>query len=460
MRRLLLALIVLAILIGLAAGVLYLLAARTPAPEIVIEQPARALGATGQLDIVVTVPGGGQLARLDVTLEQNGRSLTLATLDHPEVTLRQESAERVRLTRALDRRSLPAVVSGPARLGVVAARTGLLGERQVQVSRDLVVRFEPPRVSIVSTLHYINHGGSELLVYRVSPEAVVSGVQVGDLFYPGYPASGAGIANADRDLRVAFFAVRFDQELTVRPELVARDEAGNEARASFDHRIFPKPVRHTRIDLDEGFMARVVREVTTRSAEAQALVSEVPDGDLLARFLRVNGELRRKNTETLAALAQKSAPEMLWREAFLPLARSQVESRFADYRTYFYRGREVDRQVHLGFDLAATANAPVRAANRGRVIYADYLGIYGNTVILDHGMGVQSLYGHLASIAVHPGSLVERGAELGRTGMTGLAGGDHLHFTMLVGGQPVDPVEWWDPHWIEDRIARKLREAR
>ena len=150
---------------------------------------------------------------------------------------------------------------------------------------------------------------------------------------------------------------------------------------------------------------------------------------------------------------------MLWNGPFHQLGNSAVESKFADHRTYFYQGQEVDQQVHLGFDLAVTANVPVLAGNSGTVLYADYLGIYGNTVILDHGMGVQSLYGHLSAIDVRPGERVEKNQPMGRSGMTGLAAGDHLHFTMLVGGHPVSCVEWWDPHWIEDRVVRKIREA-
>ncbi len=122
-----------------------------------------------------------------------------------------------------------------------------------------------------------------------------------------------------------------------------------------------------------------------------------------------------------------------------------------------YQGREVGKTVHLGFDLASFANTPVVASNRGKVLFAAELGIYGNCVILDHGLGVQSLYGHLSSFGVKVGDLVEKSQELGRSGMTGLAGGDHLHFTMLVGGQMVNPIEWWDEHWIQDRILRKLK---
>jgi murein DD-endopeptidase MepM/ murein hydrolase activator NlpD len=176
--------------------------------------------------------------------------------------------------------------------------------------------------------------------------------------------------------------------------------------------------------------------------------------------LKVNGELRRSNAEQIAAFASRTSPTKLWTEPFVQLGNSKVEAGFADHRTYIYDGREVDQQVHLGFDLAVTKNVPVAAANDGIVLSASWLGIYGNCVIIDHGLGVQSLYGHLQGFEVATGDRVTRGQTIGRSDSTGLAGGDHLHFTMLVGGQMVSPVEWWDAHWIQDRIDRKLSEAR
>jgi murein DD-endopeptidase MepM/ murein hydrolase activator NlpD len=119
------------------------------------------------------------------------------------------------------------------------------------------------------------------------------------------------------------------------------------------------------------------------------------------------------------------------------------------------RGR-VDEKFHLGVDLASVANSPVEASNHGRVIYADRLGIYGLTVVLDHGQGLSSLYGHLSRIDVTPGREVRKGEILGLTGQTGLAGGDHLHFSIMVNGIYVNPIEWWDNKWIEDNVNKKL----
>ena len=101
----------------------------------------------------------------------------------------------------------------------------------------------------------------------------------------------------------------------------------------------------------------------------------------------------------------------------------------------------------------------MHAANRGRVLHAGWLGIYGNCVILDHGMGLQSLYAHLSSVDVSVGQMVESEAQLGRSGATGLAGGDHLHFTMLLGGNAITPIDWWSAQWVQDRILRKFADA-
>jgi murein DD-endopeptidase MepM/ murein hydrolase activator NlpD len=142
------------------------------------------------------------------------------------------------------------------------------------------------------------------------------------------------------------------------------------------------------------------------------------------------------------------------------LGNSKVEASFADHRAYVYHGQVVDQQDHVGFDLAATAHTPVIAANDGVAVFAGFFGIYGNAVVLDHGFGLQSLYGHLSSIAVKVGDSINRGQVIGRSGQTGLAGGDHLHFAVLVDGIPVNPTEWWDPHWIHDRIEAKLTSYR
>jgi murein DD-endopeptidase MepM/ murein hydrolase activator NlpD len=131
-------------------------------------------------------------------------------------------------------------------------------------------------------------------------------------------------------------------------------------------------------------------------------------------------------------------------------------ARFGDRRSYYYRGKKVDEKTHLGIDLASLANSSVQASNHGTIIFAERNGIYGETVVIDHGQGLASIYSHLSRIDVVPGQEVKKGEVIGKTGQTGLAGGDHLHFSVMVNGTFVNPIEWWDSHWIEDNISRKL----
>jgi len=447
--KLVVLLVVAALVLG---GGAWFWAGRSAGPTIEVRQPGGFIGQTSMLELMVEAPGG-EFSTVNVTVEQGGRSFEVFTLEQPaQGSLKQETAERIYVMRPVGKRAIADLQEGPARIVVNASRPVFYGFRHVasNVTRDVNVRLAPPQVSVLSTFHYVNHGGSEFVVYRATPGDVESGVRVGNIEYPGFPASGVGIAG-DPAMRVAFFALLFDQDLETPIHVYARDPAGNEALATLDHQVFPKPYSRSRIELDDRFIGRVVPAIAASSPGEQ-----IPTDDALAGFLAINGNLRRKNNQYLTELSKKTSPEKLFTGAFQQLGNSQVEARFADTRTYVYKGKEVDRQVHLGFDLAVTANVPVVAAERGTVVHASDLGIYGNGVVIDHGLGVQSLYGHLSSIGVKVGDTVGKGAEIGRSGMTGLAGGDHLHFTMLVGGQQVTPVDWWSAQWFEDRVRRKI----
>lgn len=437
-----------------AAGATYYAAGRAAVPVIRIHQPA-IVGQTGTLDVTVDAPRG-ELEELSIALVQDGKTFPVLELPTaPAESIAREGGDRLRIKGSIGRKTTPELHTGQAQLTVSAARPVLWGLRTVssRATRDVQVRLEPPRVSVVSTHHYINVGGAELVVYRVNPPDVESGVRVGGIGYRGFPASSAG-PSSDPGLMLAFFAWPYNQVAGTPIELYAKDAAGNEAHAQFDHRVFPKKFRRSTIQLDDGFLAKVVAPILRQSPELK-----VSADDSLSAFLKINNDLRRMNNESIAALARQTAVTTVWRGAFQPLGGAQVESAFADERTYVYGGKTVDRQVHLGFDLATTANAPVTAANDGKVIHAQPLGIYGNCIVLDHGLGVQSLYAHLSSFEVREGDTVRKGQTLGRSGQTGLAAGDHLHFSMLVNGQFVNATEWWDPHWIEDRVTRKLRDA-
>ena len=442
-KLILLALILCAIA---GVGVMWYLAGVEPGPTITVTTPEKFIGRATPLSITIESPT--EIAMTSVMVTQNGKPAPLNDLNS------DASGTRVVISATIGRDGL---ANGPATLVVDASRKTFYGLRTVssQLTRDLTVRLDPPRVAVVSLHHYINLGGAEFVVLRATPDDVEAGIQVGDARYPAYSGTAVGIA--DPAIRAGFFALRHDQDISTRISVYARDAAGNEVTTPLEHRPFVKRFVQSKIPVDQRFLERVVPAIASHTPGLTVDTSS-RDG-LLKGFLEINGQLRKKNNDYIASLAAKSEPRMLWSEAFTQMGNSQVESRFADRRTYYFDDKEIDKQVHLGFDLATVQQAPVHASNAGKVVHADYLGIYGNCVILDHGLGVQSLYAHLSQMSVKVGDTVTKGQELGRTGVTGLAGGDHLHFTTLVQGVPVNPVEWWDPHWLQDRVNRKIAAA-
>jgi len=313
-------------------------------------------------------------------------------------------------------------------------------------TKDFTFDIAPPRLEVLDGQHYINQGGSECVVYRVSPDAEVSGVQVGPHFFPGFP-----VKPSDPNVRFALFAFAYDQPVETPIRVIARDAAGNESLAGFWQKVFPKSFRSRDIPLEDSFLQKVVPEIKSRTPSIQ------DQGDVVKTFVEINSKLRRTNHDTITKLAQQSPGQFLWNGAFLQLSNSKVESFFADRRTYVYQGQRVDQQDHVGFDLSVVQQYPIEAGNDGKVVYADYFGIYGNTVLIDHGAGLISLYGHMSSIDVKQGQSVKKKEVLGRSGATGLAGGDHLHFGMFLQGVPINPTEWWDEKWIRDHVLDRLK---
>ena len=318
-----------------------------------------------------------------------------------------------------------------------------------EMALDLPVRFAPPQIEVMTTQHYINQGGCDMAVFRVSAGTAESGVQVGGDFFPSFP-----MKDSQPEIRLCLFAYAHDVDISTVPHIVARDDAGNETLASFNYKVFPKKFHSDTIDLDKvqggKFLENVIPPIMSQTPELRE------QGSLIKDFLLINDSLRQEDAKKLVAISQRTAQKFLWKGAFVRLP-SKTEASFADYRTYIYGGQPVDHQTHLGFDLAGSEHMPVRAANDGVIVFAGYLGIYGYAVVIDHGCGIQSLYGHLSYIMVKEGDAAKGEQVIGRSGQTGLAAGDHLHFTMLLDGIPVNPVEWWDPHWIHDRILAKLQ---
>lgn len=344
--------------------------------------------------------------------------------------------------------TMPDLKEGRATLEIVATNNSwgrfFRGGRS-EIKLGLPVRFHPPQIAVLTPQVYVNQGGCDLVLFTVSPGTTESGIQVGPYFFRSWP-----VKKSLPDTRMCLFAYPYNVDPKTPAEIVVRDDAGNQTVSNFNYRVFPQKFRDGKINLSDSFMQRVVPSIMSHNPDMQ------DQGSLLKNYLMINQRLRLIESQLLVAYSQKTAPEFLWTQAFLRYPNSKVEAHFADFRTYLYNGQVVDHETHLGYDMASTEHAPVPAANDGIVVFAKFFGIFGNAILIDHGCGLQTLYGHLSSFAVKAGEHVTRGQIIGHSGETGLAGGDHLHFSVLLDGIFVDPLEWWDPHWIKDRITGKL----
>jgi len=314
------------------------------------------------------------------------------------------------------------------------------------LTHTVAVDLTPPSLELLSATQYLYQGGGGLAVYRTKG-AQRSGVRVGGTFFPGFPAG-----DEENGYHVAMFALPVDAQATTPLRLTAQDEAGNNASRSVTSTILPRKFPSGSVDLSPEFLRQKLPELLPEKGE-------IGDAEILDGFLLVNREKRREAEETKRQVAAKTQGKPLWQGPFIQPRNTKVFSNFAERRSYRFRGQEVDSQIHWGFDLASLKESPVPAANSGVVAFASPLTIYGNTIILDHGLELATLYGHLSRIDIKMDDQVEKGAPLGRTGATGLAVGDHLHYEVLIHGFPVTPLEWWDAKWIRDHVTKPLKEA-
>ncbi len=335
--------------------------------------------------------------------------------------------------------------SGDAFLRIVATDWSW---RRNRTTREIpvVIDLEPPRIRVTSGYTNVRRGGAGAVGYRVSEATLRDGVRVGDLRFRGHPV-GAG-SRTQAGLRFSLFAVPGDTPAKTPIRVFAVDEAGNESEAPWPVFVREQSSPEVQVPLSRG--------VLDTTGRALARAENLAEGDATETFRRVNSSLRRATELRIRDLLGGSSTQPLWHGRFGQLPGSKVMSPFGERRHYTIDGSPVSEAIHLGYDLASTATARVPAANAGRVVFAGELGIYGNCVLVDHGLGLASLYGHLSRIDVKPDDRVEKGHALGLSGATGLAGGDHLHFAILVGGFYVDPIEWWDATWVRTHIEERL----
>lgn len=242
-----------------------------------------------------------------------------------------------------------------------------------------------------------------------------------------------------------------------RVNLVATDEAYNISVTKVPLYIKDLKIKKDNIKISDKFIDKVSIPVLKQSNY------EVPS-DKVQIFVKENKTLRNENVDKIREESLKNMSKELVTsykiKPFKRLNRAKTFAGFAEKRQYFYEGEKIDEAWHLGMDWASIKKAPIKVSNKGKVIFSDFLGIYGNTLIVDHNYGLQTLYAHTSKFNVQKDDNVKINQQIANTGSTGAVFGDHLHFGVLVQGYEVNPVEWMDRNWIKTRITDILDDAK
>jgi murein DD-endopeptidase MepM/ murein hydrolase activator NlpD len=401
-------------------------------PTLEVSSTGNTLGQATPVSVHVHASRG--VKSVTATIEQNGQRYSAWQMTDSSST-RDTSFNFMAGTKAA-----PQLQDGPAKLIVEAKANGPFGQ-SASTEKAFTVVTKPPSISADSDIHYLYVGMADLATLNVMGNWTEAGVKVGDQKFRAWPMPGG------KPGMFSLYAFAWNMPAGTQPVVYASNAAGNDVTTPLNVQ-FPKKEqpRYTvhELQIDDKFMQKVVGELDPNGS-----------GDMVARFVKINNEMRKANNKTLSDLASKTADHFLWSQPFLRQA-AKTEATFADHRKYLYKGKLIDEQTHLGYDLASTQHAGVIASNDGRVVYAAPLGIYGNCVVVDHGYGLQTIYGHMSRIDVKEGDEVKRGQVMGLSGMTGMAGGDHIHFSMQLDGVQIDPKEWWDSHWIKDHVVKRV----
>jgi len=315
----------------------------------------------------------------------------------------------------------------------------------------LTIDYKRPNVNILANSRMINQGGSALVIFQAEDE------NMDELYI---------LANKNRfkvqpykkeGYYAALIAWPFTDE-SFDAKIIATDLANN-------RRELHIPLYHGNPRYKTSYIRATDKFIDGKISD---LASSDPDyadiTDKLEKLKAINETMRLKNEALIHKMSRHLSDEILdhWKiQRFYPLRNGKRVASFGDHRYYYYGNKEnvVSESYHVGYDLASNSMANIKVSNPGKVVFADDNGIYGNMPLIDHGLGLYTLYGHCSQLLVNEGDEVHRGQVIAKTGMTGLALGDHLHFGMLVQGIEVRPVEWFDRSWIKKFIDTPFKQA-
>ncbi|MDR0762564.1 MAG: M23 family metallopeptidase [Campylobacteraceae bacterium] len=315
----------------------------------------------------------------------------------------------------------------------------------------IIVDKQDPIAYVVANSYKITKGGIGVVVFKAE-DANMNEVYIQTNFGKKFKA----VPFEKDGYYIALISWPREQKNLLNAEIVVTDLAGNIARERIRYYLQDKNYKSSKITLSDTFLNNSIASLARDIDD-----DKTQDMSAIEKFMFINDTLRKESVKTIGTVTDNmSYTRYFSLEPFYPLKNGAVVASYGDFRTYEYGKKKVSESYHLGLDLASTSGANITVSNRGKVVFAGDNGIYGKTVVIDHGFGIYSLYGHCSSLLVQEGDSVMVGQVIAKTGRTGFAFGDHLHFGIAIQGIEVRPEEWMDERWMRDNLFEVINNAK
>ena len=309
-----------------------------------------------------------------------------------------------------------------------------------------------PKINIIKHSASLTKGGSALIVFEVNDEYLdPSSVRIATNYGKNFTPQ---VFIKDNFYISLFAWPVYENEFY--GYIIAKDKAQNMTKVRIPIFKRKKNYRTSKIALSKKFLNGKISSLFDEFKETDADTN-------VQKFVYLNEGQRAKDEDNIMSLTQAVPDDDFTNfsiEPFYPLRNGAKVASFGDFRIFTKNKKQVSTSYHLGLDLASVRRADIVSNNKAKVVFTGDNGLYGNTVILGHSLGIYSLYSHLSRTYVNVGDSISYGKVIGKTGTTGLALGDHVHFGTLVQGMEVRPSEWLDKRWIENNILKVIEDAK
>jgi murein DD-endopeptidase MepM/ murein hydrolase activator NlpD len=322
---------------------------------------------------------------------------------------------------------------------------------QTITNSKIIIDKRSPVANVVANSYLLRQGGSGIIVAEISDDNIkdyyisFNDEEIFELF-----------PFQKKNFFISIITWPVDIKEFKKVNIVAVDKAGNKTVTKVPFYIQSFKEKTDKIKITDDFVNNISKHVLENSDLT------IPEG-ITETFIKVNKDVREKNVKTIKEVVKKnleaSGKIPFEVKTFVRMTNAATFAQFGERRHYFYNDQKIDEAWHLGMDWASSKRADIVVTNPGKVIFKGYLGIYGNTAIVDHGFGLGTLYAHTSNIDVEVNDNVNTGQKIGNTGSTGAVFGDHLHFGVLVQGIEVNPNEWLDYEWIKVNLTKTINDA-